>query len=468
MKNKILEKLRWIKQNSKLIIILLVTLFLLLISCKKSHGQSPMVAMALITGVAGGKHVVDGPLTTDLARAGSPELLLNEIDRQIVKIRPMATPIDQLSRCAGSKHAGSMVVDYYNVDTKATSATVTRTYTEPSTTEAAATTDAVKVKLSTSDDEIFDVSDTILVKGVFGYEPDGVTESKHDLVLYVVSKTDEGAITVMAVNGKKIGDAQGCVPSIEAGTALVRMGRAASELDVQSPQFEALPRKAQNYCQIFKMQVEQSTLQKLSSKEVDWSMTDQEEAAIYDMRLGMEKSFLFGVKNRLWNPDKKENILFTGGIWHQAGKTFPYSPDSFNGDTVVDIMREAFTGNAGSKRKILLGGSRLIGLFSRLDYTRVISAGESVSKWGIDFTELRSKFGTLYLLLSEIFDECGMPDNGLVIDPEYIQKYSHIPFSAESLNLKASGMRNTDALVMSEASCLVLRYPKAHMRIVVR
>ena len=134
MKNKILEKLRWIKQNSKLIIILLVTLFLLLISCKKSHGQSPMVAMALITGVAGGKHVVDGPLTTDLARAGSPELLLNEIDRQIVKIRPMATPIDQLSRCAGSKHAGSMVVDYYNVDTKATSATVTRTYTEPSTT----------------------------------------------------------------------------------------------------------------------------------------------------------------------------------------------------------------------------------------------------------------------------------------------------------------------------------------------
>ncbi len=98
----------------------------------------------------------------------------------------------------------------------------------------------------------------------------------------------------------------------------------------------------------------------------------------------------------------------------------------------------------------------------------MISAGESVSKWGIDFTELRSKFGTLYLLLSEIFDECGMPDNGLVIDPEYIQKYSHIPFSAESLNLKASGMRNTDALVMSEASCLVLRYPKAHMRIVVR
>lgn len=464
MKNKILEKLRWIKRNGKLIILLIVTLFLLLISCKKSHGQSPMVAMALISGVAGGKHVVDGPLTTDLARAGSPELLLNEIDRQIVKIRPMATPIDQLSRCAGSKHAGSMIVDYYNVDTKATTATVTRDYTEPSTASA----DAVKVKLSTSDDEIFDVSDTILVKGVFGYEPDGTTESQHDLVLYVVSKSDEGAITVMAVNGKKIGNAEGCVPSIGAGTTLVRMGRAASELDVQSPQFEALPRKAQNYCQIFKMQVEQSTLQKLSSKEVDWSMTDQEEAAIYDMRLGMEKSFLFGVKRKLWDPAKKENIMLTGGVWFQAGKQFNYTDSTLNHDGIVDLMRDAFTGNAGSKRKVLIGGSGLISRLNKMDYTQVVTAGDNVVKWGIDFSQLRSKFGTLYVMLSEIFDEVGMPNNGIVIDPDYLQKYSHIPFSSESLDLKKSGRRNVDALVLTEASCLVLRYPKAHMRVVMQ
>ena len=87
MKNKIFEKIRWIKTNLKLIILLLVTIFLLFISCKKTHGQVTM-AMSLVAGVAGGKHVVGGPLTTDLARDASPELLLNEIDRQIVKIRP--------------------------------------------------------------------------------------------------------------------------------------------------------------------------------------------------------------------------------------------------------------------------------------------------------------------------------------------------------------------------------------------
>lgn len=466
MKNKLLEKLRWIKDNSKLIIILVVTIFLLLISCKKTHGQSPITAMALITGVAGGKHVVDGPLTTDLTREGSPDLLLNEIDRQIVKIRPMATPIDQLSRCAGSKHAGSMVVDYYNVDTKATSASLKQAYNEPA--AGNVSTDDVRVKLVTSDDEIFDVSDTILVQGINGYNADGTTMSANDLVLYVVSKADDGTLGVMAVNGKTIGGVAGCLPSIPAGTTLIRMGRAASELDVQSPQFESLPQKAQNYCQIFKMQVEQSTLQKLSNKEVDWTMTDQEEAAIYDMRLGMEKSFLFGVKNRLWDPVKKENIMLTGGIWFQAGKQFSYDSDSLNQNTIIDIMHDAFTGNAGSKRKILIGGSNLISRLNKLDYTKVVSAGDNVVKWGIDFSELRSKFGTLYVLLSEVFDEVGMEDNGLIIDPDYLQKYSHIPFSSETLDLKKSGRRNVDALVLTEASCLVLRYPKAHMRIVMQ
>ena len=463
MKNKLMQKLKWMKNNFKLILIMLFTFALLLISCSESNGQTTL-AMALIAGVAGGKHVVDGPLSTDVAREGSPELLLNEIDSQIVKIRPMATPVDQLSRCAGAKHTGSMTVDYYNVDTKPTSTTLKEDVPEP--VNDSDPDNITKVKIKTENNEIFDVSDTILVQGVSGYEADGTTLSINDLVLYVVKKdADTGEIQVMAVNGKKVGSVPNCVPGIYSGTTLIRMGRAASELDVMSPQFEALPQKARNFCQIFKCQIEQSTLMKMANKEVPWNMSDQEEAAIYDMRLGMEKSFLFGVKQKLWDPIKKENILFTGGIWHQAGKDFNYNPDNFNQSEVVDMMREAFTGNAGSKRKILIGGSGLIGRLNKLEYSKVLTAGDNVVKWGIDFSEIRSKFGTLYVLLSEVFDEVGMPDNGMVIDPEYLQKYSHIPFSTEALNLKASGVRNVDALVLTEASCLVLRYPKAHMRI---
>lgn len=466
MKNKLLQKIKWAKSNFKLILILLFTFCLLLVSCAMRDGETTL-AMALVAGVAGGKHVVDGPLSTDVAREASPELLLNEIDSQIVKIRPMATPVDQLSRCAGAKRAGSMTVDYYNVDTKPTTAQVQDD--TPTPTASGDVSRFTKVKLMTTNNEIFDVSDTILVQGVSGYAPDGTTVTNNDLVLYVVKKEDnDGGIWVMAANGMKVGDTENCVPKISKSTILIRMGRAASELDVMSPQFEALPQKARNFCQIFKCQIEQSTIMKMSNKEVPWDMSDQEEAAIYDMRLGMEKSFLFGVKKKLWDPAKKENILLTGGIWYQAGKAFNYDGEKFTQNEVVDLMRDAFTGNAGSKRKILIGGSGLIGRLNKLEYSKVVTAGENVVKWGIDFSELRSKFGTLYVLLSEVFDEVGMADNGMVIDPEYLQKYCHIPFTTEALNLKASGVRNVDALVLTEASCLVLRYPKAHMRIVMQ
>ena len=159
-------------------------------------------------------------------------------------------------------------------------------------------------------------------------------------------------------------------------------------------------------------------------------------------------------------------IFLTGGIWGQAGGEFTYKSGELNQDAVISMMRQAFTGNAGNKRKVLIGGSGLIEQLNKLESTKVVMAGEDIVKWGIDFSEIRSKFGKLYVLLSEVFDECGMENNGMIIDPEYLQKYSHIPFSTEELNLKSAGVRNTDAIVLTEASCMTLRYPKAHLRIV--
>ena len=460
------KTLRWMRNHKKLVIFVIVMILIAILASCMGGGSSTTLAVGmLVGGVEGGKHVVEGPLTTDLTHEGSPDLLLNEIDQQIVKIRPMSTPIDQISRYAGSKHAGSMVVDYYSVDTKPTVAQLASEVNEVNTATNGGTPTAV---IHTDNDEIFDPTDTILVKEVAGYVEGTDEESDYDLVLYVIGR-DQNGVTVMAVNGPTVNGQDNCIPNILPGTELVRMGRAASELDVQSPQFEALPKKNRNLCQIFKMQVEQSTLQRLANKEVGWTMSDQEEAAVYDMRLGMEKSFLFGSARQVWDNNKKEYIYFTGGIWKQAGKE--HHIETTNGitvDGIVELMRKAFTGNAGSKRKILIGGSGLISSISKLDYTRVITAGQHVSKWGIDFTELRSKFGCLYLLLSEVFDEVGMSGSGIIIDPEYLQKYTHIPFSTEQLNLKKSGVRNVDALVMTEASCLVLRYPKAHMRVLTR
>ena len=75
-------------------------------------------------GTQGGTHVSSAPLTLSETSKAAPELLRNAIDRRIVKIRPMSTPVDQISRMMGARRAASMEVEYYSVDTKLTESTV--------------------------------------------------------------------------------------------------------------------------------------------------------------------------------------------------------------------------------------------------------------------------------------------------------------------------------------------------------
>lgn len=403
-------------------------------------------------------HINGAPLTTENARTASPSLLRNEVDKRIVRLRPMATPIDQISRWAGTRSASSMIVDYYSVDTKAPSTTL-KTDFEASKDLSAEYQQGI---IMTYADALFEASETVLVPEVDSANPG------EPLVLYVLGHAADGnGLRVMALNGSPAGNCRSTLPDMLEGTLLVRMGRAAGELDVQTAQFEALPRKAQNYCQIFKAQIEQSTMMRIASKEVGWTFSDQEEVAIYDMRLGMEKSFLFGHRQRFTDPDKRTEIFTTGGIWTQAGNEARYSRAA-GLDTAkwVSIMRQAFTGNGGSSRKILIGGSGLIETINTMEAHKVVGASDVVTKWGLDFHEIHSKFGTLYVILSEVFDKCGHENDGMIIDPEYLTKYSHVPFSSTRLDLRKSGQRNTEAVVLTEASCLVLRYPKAHTRII--
>ena len=184
------------------------------------------------------------------------------------------------------------------------------------------------------------------------------------------------------------------------------------------------------------------------------------------MRMGMEKQFLFGKKAKVYDPRKQETVTFTGGIWDQAGKEIDVTLNGFDSKALVDMLRQAFTDNSGSRRKVLIAGSELIAALNRIEHTHVITARDQVTAWGIDFSELQSKFGRLYVVFSDIFDVMGMAGNGIIVDPEYIQKHVFIPFNAERLDLRGSGQRNTEAMVLTEASCLTLRYPEAHARVI--
>ncbi len=401
----------------------------------------------------GGTFISEAPLTTQITASAQPDLLLSDIDERITKVKPMATPVDQITRHFASRPAKAMDVAYYRITSKSDTSKV-----QTAVTGAQVVSHQVMVTIEVDEAEIFDPTETILVPDVNGAGSD-------PLVLYVVSRDSERQ-TLRCVVVNPLSESAGGCPTIPAGSLLVRMGRAAAELDVQTAQFAALPVKANNFCQIFKMQVEQSTLQKMAEKEVNWTFSDQEEVAVADMRLGMERSFLFGVKAKIRDTDKRQDVHLAGGIWNQTDKQFNYGPATFTVANLVTMCAQAFESSAGSGKKFIFAGTDFIDMLSRVQTTKVRLASETVTRFGLQFHEIVSNYGSLFLIYSPVFDKCGHSADAFIVDPDLVTKYCHIPFRTDALDLRASGLRNTDAVVITEASCVVLRQPDAHMRVV--
>lgn len=393
------------------------------------------------------EHVLDRPLTVAEVESVDTAFMLPDIDRRILKIRPMATPVDQISRSARPRSTASMEVQYFSVDNRPSSAEVTQI----SDGENGEFTITLKEKLGA---KAFSRTDTVLLIGALaGGKPH---------TFYVTAADGRTLSAVYVGPDENFAPAAG----VEGESAVVRMGRAAAELDVQTPQTTFVPKPDHNFCQIFKAQVENGALLAAGLKKADMSFTDQQEAAIIDMRMGMERNFLFGSRKKMAGPDG--NTYFTRGIWEQAAREYNM-PASLTGIDFVEMCRQAFTGHGGSARKVLIGGSKCVkNLVSPTKDSTIKQMGavETEIHWGLNLKVISSNFGTLYVVHSETFDLCGHENDGMIIDPEYLQKYTHIPFSAMQLDLKRSGQRNSDAVVLTEASCLVLRYPEAHMRLI--
>ena len=447
-------------------------------------GSFVLFLMALVCGVTQGVCMADtviadlpdagktvsrneGGLTETVGREAIPEMYLSDIDKRITRIRPMATPIDQISRYGKAIECDSMEVKYYSVGTKPIKTTVKTAFEKQSS--------GTSTTLEVTDASMFDESDTIRVVGIKGYiNGEEGQPSTEDLMLHVIGASDSnGQPVVYAVNGLKASDGQPTMlPAIAQDTVLIRLGKACAELDAQTAVFSNIPTPETQYCQNFMMQVEQSTFDKIALKEVDWTFSDLEEDSVYDMRLGQENSFLFGVKGKIKHPRKKNNTWFTEGIWWQAGKDITLgtwdsdkSEAVVSDDELVDLAKDLFTGTGvGNKRKVLFAGSNLLAALSKITSEK-FRLKESVEVWNLKFKSFDTDFGEVLVMHHELFDQNGMADYGLAIDPTYLTKKVHINWERNVLDLKSAGIRNTDATVLREVCCLYLRYKKAHARI---
>lgn len=414
------------------------------------------------------------------AADGNDEFYLNDVDKNITKIRPMSTPIDQISRYANTSKTDSFICKYYSVGTRP----IKTTTTEAVSAQTTGTQQSFVLKVA--DPTIFTKDDTIRVVGVKGindYKGTAYTTTYGagspkipDLVLCVCGRQDTTNYPVVyCVNGYADTNGQNVLPpAIANGSTIIRMGKACGELDVQTGRFNNMPKPDFQYCQNFMIQIEQSTFDKLAAKEVNWGFSDQEQDALFDMRLTQELAELFGDMNKIEHISKEGMAQwFTKGIWWMPNQDrelghWDTTSDSvvIGFDDLVDFMKAVTVGSGtGNKKKILIGGSDVVAALSKIDTDTIRRTSGTVVKWNLEFTSIRTGFGELLLIHHELFDLCGMGKEALLLDPEYLSKRVHLSWQRNVLDLKKAGIRNSDAVVLQEVACLYLRYPNAHARV---
>jgi hypothetical protein len=442
---------------------LLMILVLLMCSLFGVGGASAMTADVVTPDGGLGLVQVDEISSDQATRSLVPGLNLNDIERKVVVIRPMGNPLATTSRFVARKSATSRVQEYFSTDVLPVKTTLKTAYAE----EAAGGNADINATIDTNNNAIFSAKETIFFPGVPGYKKDGVTQTKQFLMCYITSKTNDKKLVIKPVNGKKIGNVIG-MPSLPANSIIIRAGRAHNEFDIQTGKFANLPTPTIQYLQNFKCQIEQSTLEKIANKQVDWTFNDQEQEAIFDMTRGMNKNFLIGAMGIVQDDDSND-VYMTGGIYWQAGKDFTYGSQGVTQITFAELVKlteAAFTGNAGNKEKIFYVGSGLMTNLSLINYgTNQKDAATTFVKYGLTFKEITTNFGTLWVIHDESFDENEMTNSGLIVDTDFLRKYSIGELKATDLDLRKSGERNVDARTISEESALVLQNPNAHIRV---
>ena len=411
----------------------------------------------------------------EAAGEGGDGLYTRDVDEVVAKINPMSTPLLQITSYAASAEIDSQEFEYWSVGPRVTRTTISGTVAK-----GAKTSD--RFELPIADRGFVTKDDTIRVVGKKGYETDGTTEAKEDLVLYVINVNEQTGNPVCAVvNGSKACGFS--MPYALDGTSetiyLIRMGKSCGEMDAQTGRFVNYPEPEIQYTQNFMFQVEQSTFDKMTTKKVKWDFNDIEEAGIRDMKIAQENTYLFGVKRKIHHSAKEnKNQYFTGGLWWMAGKDIEIGHASateteadgttakavINDDDLVAFAREMFVGSAGNKKKVLLCGSTMLERFGQIQSDK-FRLKETVDVWDLTFSRFHTDFGDILVIYDEQLDMNGMSRYGFCIDPEYIKKKVFLSLTKTVLELIKTGQRNSSAVVLQEVAGVYLQNKDAHARV---
>lgn len=402
---------------------------------------------------------VAGTPTYEQRVDNAPDVVERDISKVVTEIKPDDYPLDTMLRnIRNAETAKNVKVEYDTVKYRERLATVTVTFTASVT---PADNESVDLTVGTTDVKIFGVDDTIIIQTING------SDSK-PLRLHVSTvNRSAGTITVSALNGAGSEGLQ--VPTIASTTKLYRMGTAKDELASITDIVTQLPTQDYNYTQIHMCFLEQSQVDALVNNYSGYSHKDKMLQEVYNMRSSLEATNIFGYRKKFIDPVDGSKVKYhADGVVNKITQTKDY--DNSDAETpitianVLDLLEQTFSSNAGSERRLLLAGKKVLTGLQKIPVSREIGSMEVNVQHGVKVRTLESNYGLLDIKHSKMLDQMGWEEKAIVLDLDQVRKHDLESMKVDDLDPDKSGTRRVkNAKRILENSCITLRYPETHL-----
>jgi hypothetical protein len=414
--------------------------------------------------VAGGgtKQVSGEAVSTDIPNdpANPSNLLVDALDTKLREYFRHKDPANHILRALKKRNANAWVYKFWSMDERPVACNVQVAYDKPAV-------NPPSVATLTVDNAASFIRDNVLMApSLTGYDDDSSGTARGTLKLEILEVSiGTNQIRVQTINGQKSG-ATFPIPSISAGTKLVRIGTSLIESAGRTDPYGDLPTDEFNYVQRFGTTVAMTPFFKDHAKEIDFGIEIQLKRRFRELLEEEEASIFFGSRRIRKSIDKNAEKHYMGGFEYFCKNEFLFdnSVQRFTREEYSDIMAQLFAANSGSNKRILFCGSDLISRFN--NSTEVIRNTTDLKPAvieGIDVMGLRGLGGEVNILRHTLFDAYGLSNVGLFIDPENASVVSWGGLKRKKLDPSITGESNEEKHFIEEAITLEVAYPETHM-----
>lgn len=360
-----------------------------------------------------------------------------DIDQQLFSFNTDDTPLMNLMLRAKRVKVNSPEVDHYMIDEPKSTLTVAS--------DVAGGLNQTVLPLLPGEQTLPRQYTTLLVKGVDGYDRDGVTLTPGKALMLFVNSHDTTTNNpvVRAVNGRKNSpdDELSIIPKIPAGTKVVMLANSLYETQKEVDPDIIVPQPTRVYLQKRGMNQVVSDYFDCQRKRIPFAKAVVAEQAIANFKVRGNRTLWAGRagKFQLNIPTLGMQYVYTTeGLRWQFKRELQHS-GRWTVEKIIALAKMFFTGEDVPKTALLLAGKDLLEQIQCVDYSKhpEIQISTKTNSVGWTVTNFHTVFGDIEIKREPTLDRLGWSRSGALIGED---RLVHYVYSAEhSFNDRMEG-----------------------------